>query len=215
MLREVLSTELYTILLVICLALVALAKLLFPKRFKDFLMLLINFRYLKVYVRDQKFFDVFEGLLFTNLIIGLTVFTLLGINLSVDIPEVNYLLPPKLAFGITVLIFIKILLERLVSSILKIESIIDIYLFQKVSYKNFLGLLLIPINAILIYSWTPSQISISVFALLLIIINVAGIVLFIKDNLRTIKKNWFYFILYLCALEISPYLVLYKLYTLQ
>ncbi|AUC82618.1 DUF4271 domain-containing protein [Lacinutrix sp. Bg11-31] len=214
MLREVLSTELYTISLIICLVLVAIAKLLFPKRFQDFLMLLINFRYLKVYSREQKFIDVFEGLLFTNLIIGLSVFILLCFNLSISIPEAEYLTPPKLAFGIGMLILIKILLERLVSSILNMDSIIDNYIFQKVSYKNFLGLLLIPINAILIYSWYPTRISTSVFIILLILINVYGILIFIKDNLKTIKKNWLYFILYLCALEISPYLVLYKIYTL-
>ena len=215
MLREILSTELYTISLIICLVLVAITKLMFSKRFQDFLMLLINFRYLKVYSREQKFFDVFEGLLFTNLIIGLSVFTLLCYNLSTSLPETEYLTPSKLAFGIGVLMLVKILLERLVSSILNMDSIIDNYIFQKVSYKNFLGLLLIPINAILIYSWYPTQTSTSVFALLLVLINFYGIIIFIKDNLKTIKKNWFYFILYLCTLEISPYLVLYKIYTLQ
>lgn len=215
MLREALSTELYTISLIICLVLVAIAKLLFPKRFQDFLMLLINFRYLKVYSREQKFIDMFEGLLFTNLIIGLSVFILLCFNLSTNLPQANYLIPAKLAFGIGIIILVKILLERLVSSILNMDSIIDNYLFQKVSYKNFLGLLLIPINAILIYSWYPTQISTTLFILILMLINVYGILIFIKNNLKTIKKNWFYFILYLCTLEISPYLVLYKIYTLQ
>ncbi|WP_055434761.1 DUF4271 domain-containing protein [Lacinutrix algicola] len=215
MLREVLSTELYTILLVICLVLVAITKLLFPKRFRDFQVLLINFRYLKVYSREQKFFDLFEGLLFLNLIISLTVFTLLCFNLSVNLPKTEYITPPKLAFGISILFLIKILLERLVSSILNMDAIIDNYIFLKVSYKNFLGLLLIPINAILMYSWYPTHTNTSIFVVLLALINVYGILLFIKNNLKTIKKNWLYFILYLCALEISPYLVLYKLYTLQ
>ncbi|WP_299249856.1 DUF4271 domain-containing protein [uncultured Lacinutrix sp.] len=215
MLREVLSTELYTILLIICLVLVAITKLLFPKRFRDFQVLLINFRYLKVYSREQKFFDLFEGLLFLNLVISLTVFTLLCFNLSINIPATEYITTPKLAFGISVLFLVKILLERLVSSILNMDAIIDNYIFLKVSYKNFLGLLLIPINAILIYSWYPTQTNTSIFVVLLALINVYGILLFIKNNLKTIKKNWLYFILYLCALEISPYLVLYKLYTLQ
>ncbi|MEJ6792801.1 MAG: DUF4271 domain-containing protein [Lacinutrix sp.] len=215
MLREVLSTELYTILLVICLTLVAITKLLAPKRFQYFLMLLINFRYLKVYVREHKFFDFFESLLFTNLSIGLAIFSLLCLNLSNNYPIDNPLISSKLALGIGILILTKIMLERIVSSVLNIDSIIDNYIFQKTSYKNFIGILLIPINAILIYSWLPNQLNLAIFLALLIIINVAGILLFIKNNLKTIKKNWFYFILYLCTLEISPYLVLYKLYTLQ
>jgi hypothetical protein len=215
MLREVLSTELYTILLVICLVIVAITKVLFAKRFQDFLFLIINFRYLKVYVREHKFIDLFEGLLFTNLIIGLSVFALLCVNLDVNMPEENFIIPLKLAFGMGILLLIKILLERLVSSILKIDVLIANYIFQKTSYKNFIGLLLIPINAILIFAWHPSTTSVLFFVVFLSLINVAGIVLYIKDNLKILKNNWFYFILYLCALEISPYLVLYKLYTLQ
>jgi hypothetical protein len=178
-------------------------------------MLLTNFRYLKVYSREQKFIDVFEGLLFTNLIIGLSVFILLCFNLNTNVHETQYLIPPKLALAVGMIILVKILLERLISSILNMDSIIDNYIFKKVSYKNFLGLLLIPINAILIYSWYPTRINTSIFAIFLVLINVYGILIFIKNNLKTIKKNWLYFILYLCALEISPYLVLYKIYTLQ
>ena len=215
MLREVPSTELYTILLVICLVLVAMAKLLAPKRFQDFLMLLINFRYLKVYIQEKKFFDFFEGLLFANLCIGLSVFYMLCLNLSINLPKNSYLTSFKLTLGIGVFLLVKLILERLTSKILNIENIVYNYIFQKTSYKIFLGLLLIPINAVLVYSWHPNQINISVFFIILITINIAGIILFIKDNLKTIKKNWFYFILYLCALEIAPYLVLYKLYTLQ
>ncbi|WP_290699930.1 DUF4271 domain-containing protein [Lacinutrix sp.] len=215
MLREVLTTQLFTILLLVCLVIVAISKLLFPKRFQDIIVLIVNFRYLKVYSREQKLFDVFEGLLFTNLIIGLSIFILLCSNLSASVPEVEYLLLPKIAFGIIVVILLKIILERLISNILKIESIINNYIFQKMSYKIFLGLLLIPINTILIYSWSPTQINTSIFIIFLALITIYGVLVFIKDNLKTIKKNWFYFILYLCTLEISPYLILYKLYTLE
>jgi len=215
MLREVFSTELYTILIIVCLTLVAITKLLFTKRFQDFISLLFNYRYLKVYSREQKFLDLFEGLLFINLIIGLAIFTLISLNLKVDIPKTEYLLLTNLAFGFGVILISKILLERIISSILDMNSLIENYIFKKVSYKNFLGLLLIPINILLVYTVFPLKISVTVFITFLIIINVFGIFIFIKNNLKTIKKSWFYFILYLCALEISPYLVLYKIYTLQ
>jgi len=215
MLRDVLSTELYTILLVICLVIVAITKILFHKRFLDFVMLVVNFRYLKVYSREHKFFNLFEGLLFTNLIIGLTVFILLGVSLDINLPETDYIVPVILAFGMSILIIIKVILELFVNAVLNMSTILNNYIFQKISYKNFLGLLLIPINAILIYAWHPTRFNIIIFALLLSFLNLYGILIFIKNNLKIIKKNWFYFILYLCALEISPYLVLYKIYTLD
>ena len=67
MFRHIVSNELFTILLVIGLIIVAIAKLTSPKRFDDFIMVLANDKYLKIYSRDQKFFDKFDALLFTNL----------------------------------------------------------------------------------------------------------------------------------------------------
>lgn len=213
MLREIVSTEIYTVLLVLCLLLVSITKLLYPKRFRDFASILLNYRYLKIYARDQKFLDTFEVLLFSNLVIGLSILGFVSYRLNVHIDSHSQITLYKIAFAILIIISVKILIERLVSSILKIDSIISDYLFVKISYKNFLGLLLIPMNALLIYTLNVSQTIIIVFISLLILINLIGILIFIKDNLRLLKTNFFYFILYLCTLEISPYFILYKLIT--
>jgi len=213
MLRDVVFIEIFTILLVVCLLLVAITKWLFARRFQDFILIIFNFRYLKVYSRDQKFFDVFEGLLFTNLVIGISIFGFIsynnGFKSAPDAQTIIY----KLAFAIALFIMIKVLIERLISSVLNIDFIINDYLFEKISYKNFLGLLLIPINAIFLYTITPTKILLFIAGLILFVIHSLGLLFFIKNNLKAIKNNLFYFILYLCALEISPYVVLYKLIT--
>ncbi|MDA8592234.1 DUF4271 domain-containing protein [Flavobacteriaceae bacterium] len=38
----------------------------------------------------------------------------------------------------------------------------------------------------------------------------AGMIKTIRSNLNTLLNNFFYFILYLCTLEIGPFLVVYK-----
>ena len=75
----------------------------------------------------------------------------------------------KIAFGIAVFILIKVLLERLIASLFEIDDLVDQYLFQKISYKNYLGLILVPINAILIFSITPTLRIIYILIILLLL----------------------------------------------
>lgn len=213
MLRDIISTEIFTILILIGLLFVAAAKLLHPKRFNDFASIVINFKYLKVYSRDQKFLDGFEALLFSNLVIGLSIFSYQFYTKSKTIIDASHILLYKIGAAIALFILIKVLLERLISSVLSMESIINDYLFQKISYKNYIGLLLIPINGFLIYSLKPDALTFTIVFGFLAIINCIGALSFFKRNQSLIKNNFFYFILYLCALEISPYVILYKLIT--
>ncbi|AJR02633.1 DUF4271 domain-containing protein [Siansivirga zeaxanthinifaciens] len=212
MLRETVSNELFTIFLVIGLISVAITKLIEPKRFSDFIYVLGNSKYLKIYARDQKFLDKFEALLFFNLLLSSAVFfiiiyqNLTGLNIN----TIENII--KITVGIGAFILIKVLLERLIGSLFEIDRITDLYLFQKITYKNFLGLVLIPLNALLLYSFRPSLILIYPIIIFLLIVNIIGLITTIKSHQSLIKANFFYFILYLCALEIAPYVILYKVF---
>jgi hypothetical protein len=204
--------ELFTILIVISLLFIALAKVLYPKRFNDFVSVVGNSKYLKIYIREQKFLDKFDALLFVNLILSFAIFSFICINYDRALlnPSSDDLF--KLVLGIGIFVLIKVLLERLIGSLFEIDKLIDEYLFQKISYKNFLGLLLFPINLFLIYSFKPNPTILYIIIIILFIINVSGLITTIKTNQSLIKQNLFYFILYLCALEIAPYIIIYKVF---
>ena len=210
MLRDVTSNELFTVLIVIGLVFIALARLLDSKRFNDFVLVIRNSKYLKIYAREQKFLDVFDGLLFVNFIISLSIFSLILYQLLIGDVEISVGMFFKLIFAIGVFILIKVLFERLIGSLFEIDTLIDQYLFQKISYKNFIGIILLPVNALLIYSLNISALIIFTILFLLLVITVIGLITSIKGHQNLIKNNLFYFILYLCALEIAPYLILYK-----
>jgi len=213
MYRIIATNELFTILIVISFALIAFAKLFTPKRFTDFISVLGNSKYLKIYAREQSFFDGFDAILFVNLIISTTIFFFLAYNNLIESIEISKILMFKLVIGISVFILIKVLIERLIGSLFEVDKIIDAYLFQKMSYKNFMGICLIPINVVLIYSINPSiEIFYAIIGILLII-NSIGFITSFKSNQSLIINNLFYFILYLCALEISPFVILYKFIT--
>ncbi|TGV02850.1 DUF4271 domain-containing protein [Flavivirga rizhaonensis] len=212
MLRDIVSNELYTILLVTGLLVVAMAKLASPKRFDDFIFVIGNYKYLKIYSREQKFLDKFDALLFGNLILSLSVFSFISYQHITDGKLLSIDLMFKISFSIAVFILIKVLIERLIGSLLEIDKLIDQYLFQKISYKNFLGVLLLPINALLLFSFKPSLPIIYLIVILLLIVNIIGLITSFKTHQSLIKRNYFYFILYLCTLEISPYIILYKVF---
>ena len=172
MLRDIASNEIFTVLIILGLFFIASAKLLSPKRFDEFVLVLGNSKYLKIYSREQKFLDMFDALLFVNLIISITVFIFLVYqNLVENInPSTGLLL--KLIFGLGIFILIKVLIERLVGSLFDMDSIIDQYLFQKISYKNFIGIILIPINALLIYSLKVNEIIIFIIIGILFVISI-------------------------------------------
>ncbi len=212
MIRDAASNELFTILLVIGLVIVATAKLIAPKRFHDFIYVVGNFKYLKIYSREQKFFDKFDALLFVNLILSASVFCFIMYQFVTGAKALSINFMFKLTFGIGSFILIKVLIERLIGSLFEIDKLVDTYIFQKISYKNYLGLLLLPINALLIFNLKPSLTIVYIAIGLLLIVNVIGLVTSFKSHLSVIKNGLFYFILYLCALEIAPYIILYKVF---
>ncbi len=215
MLREVISNEWFTVLIVVGLIAITMSKQFFPARFNDFIAVLGNSKYLKIYSRDQKFIDGFDSLLFLNLIISLSVFGFLAYSTLVQPIKFEILLFSKIIFGVAALVLIKVLFERLIGSLFDIDKIIDQYLFQKTSYLNFSGFILLPINILLLYAVTPSKSILFVSIGLIILINLVGLITSFKNHQKLILNNLFYFILYLCALEIGPYLILYKIITIN
>jgi hypothetical protein len=211
MLREVISNECFTIFIVLGLVAITMSKQLFPSRFNDFIAVLGNSKYLKIYSRDQKFIDGFDSLVFFNLIISLSIFGFLAYSSVIAPLKFELLTFLKIIFGVAALVLIKVLFERLIGSLFEIDKLIDQYLFQKTSYLNFSGFILIPINILLLYAISPTKMIIYISVGLMILINFFGLITTFKNHQKLILNNIFYFILYLCALEIGPYLILYKL----
>jgi len=212
MLRHIVSNEIFTILLVISLIIVAIAKLVSPKRFDDFILVLGNDKYLKIYSKDQKFFDKFDALLFVNLILSVSVFCFIIYKQVTPTRSISNNIMFKLTLSIGFFILIKVLIERLIGSLFEIDKLINQYIFQKISFKNYLGLLLLPVNALLLYSFQPTLPLIYGIIGFILILNIIGLVSSFKTHQSLIKNNLFYFILYLCALEIAPYIILYKVF---
>ncbi|MUU78601.1 DUF4271 domain-containing protein [Winogradskyella endarachnes] len=208
--RNYITYDWFTVFTIIGLCAIALAKILNTLRFKDFIYVLGNSKYLKIYSKDQKFVDQFDSFLFINLCLSLSIFIFFFYSTFVtpiDFDLINFL---KLLFTVFSLIIIKTLIERLLGSLFEIDSVIDGYLFQKTTFKNLSGIVFLIANLFLLYTTIYTDITIIIAFSLVCIINLIGFFNSIKTYQKLINPNFFYFLLYLCALEIGPYVLLYK-----
>jgi len=213
MLREVLFNDWYTTIIVASLVIIVSAKLLNVNRFTDFIKLIGTSNYLRIYFKDHKFFDPFDILLFLNFCINAVLIGILTYNSFVDNIELNWPLFLRLLLIFMGSILLKILVELGVGDLFDIKKLFHSYVFQQISFFNFLGVVLLPLNSLLIFGVPNNR------GLLTGILMLSGLILFI-GFIRSIKfyqkqliNNFFYFILYLCTLEIGPYILICKLFS--
>lgn len=97
----------------------------------------------------------------------------------------------------------------LLSKTFKIEKSIRYFLFTKTGYLYTICLWVFPLLIIHHYSFNNNTF-LSLFIALLLIFRAF---LIFKNNKKLIFKQLFYFILYLCTLELAPLLIIYKITT--
>ena len=202
------NTDLFTIAFLTCLGLIAIAKFKNGKRLYSYLSLLFSSSYLVRYNKDIKFFDIFGILTFLifNISIGLLIIPFGGNYLDYSGLESILII----FFSVTFFFGLKFIFEIVLSKLLNIQSFAKIFLFRKISYRNFYAIVLLPILAYLYYH-SLFQSDIAKYLLITIFIfYVLSYLIVIRSLFEVIKQNWFYFILYICALEIAPYLILFK-----
>jgi hypothetical protein len=212
MLREVISNEWLIALFVLSLALITVVKFTYSIRFSDFLFILFNSNYIKIYNNERRLIDNFNLLLILNYISSLTIFIILTYNQFISPLEFNIILFLQIATSVFLFMFFRIFIEKILAWVFDIVPVINHYIVEKINYRNFLGLLLLPINILLVFSVQPNKFILKVIGILLALLCIIGFINIIKTNLKLVFRNSFYFILYLCALEIGPYIILYKVF---
>ncbi len=209
--RLVLSTDWATFLLVGCFALFALSKYFYPKRFHEFALLPISNQYFFVHGKDDQLAHPFNMMLFVVQILCVSIFAYLAFGvLRPAAVASNPWLFLQICSAYSIFILAKFSLEKIVGNIFSIDGLVNNYLYQKLSYRNFLGLLFFVGNILFLYVVRPTPASILVFGGAAIALNGIALIYSYRVNGKLIRSNFFYFILYLCALEISPYIILYK-----
>ncbi|QED38746.1 DUF4271 domain-containing protein [Antarcticibacterium arcticum] len=208
------SNDLLTIIIVLILLLLVISRKLFQQRFEDFISLFSSGKYLVIKNREHKALFGFNVLMLLIHILSVSLFLFMlyrfFLNPRETETEVLFL---RIFTAYSFFILLKITVEKIIANVFDIDETADNYLFIKHTYRNLISLILLPFTIFLIYA--PHQSAWIIYSLVIGIFIGIIFALFriIKKNQGLISRNWFYFILYLCALEITPYVILYKLIT--
>ena len=212
--RHIISSDWIACIFVFCLILLTVLRYVNVVRFFDFLMLLSSGKYLSLQKQNKN-----NGI-FT---VSLTLIQILAATLLIYITyqtygweteAKNFLLFVQIAIAYMLFLIVKILIEQMVATIFSIDDLIKNYTFQKLSYRNYLGVIVLFVNLFLVYSFTPSTIVLEILFIVLAILNCISLFSIYRKHESVIYSNMFYFILYLCTLEIAPYFIVYKIFTL-
>lgn len=209
--REIISKDWLTLLFLVSFCLLVLIRFVFRKQFSLFLVFLFSNKYENQFISKQD--DVinwFSSLLFIVQIISFTIFIYIAIIFFHPTLLTAPFLFVKIITFTTFFIIIKYILEKIVAVILDLESYVNTYNFYKLSTRNLFGIILIPINLLLVYYTNGNKIIFFSVILTFLLYNLIGLFFLLKNYQKLIISKLFYFILYLCALEIAPYLVIYK-----
>jgi len=208
-LRTAGTADWITTILLSSLIFLVLAKSMFYSRFLNFIILPFNNKYIFMYNKKEKLINWFHIFFTIFQIINFALFVFLARQILVPTPEEEYLsLYPMILSCIFLFIFLNVLLQLGNGFIFGSGRTIGELIFKKLSYLNYSGLIMFVANMILVYVLRDSKIVVFLAIFLILLINIIGWVTLLRNHQKFIANYFFYFILYLCALEISPFIII-------
>ena len=208
-LRATEGVDWITILIFISLLFVVIAKGLFYNRFMNFVILPFNNKYIFMYNKKEKlmnwfhlFFSAFQVINFS-----LFMFYVWKIFGSTEKEAYPYIFPVILGC-ILAFVMLKTFLQLSNGFIFGTSKPISEIIFKKLSYLNYSALIMFIGNVVLTYIVKDSQVVIYVAIFLILLVNGIGWVTVLRNHQKLVINNFFYFILYLCALEFAPLIII-------
>jgi hypothetical protein len=202
-----------TLLFVFSILLIAVTKSAFEARFSDFLRLLVSDKYIKIYKDTSHLMSGFTILLFIVQIISFSFFIQIALDYFGYVSKYDCISFLRTATFFTVFVLSKFLIEKIIATTFKFEELIEQLNLQKVSYRTFISLLILPISIFLFYNKNYAESLIYPIIIIVLLINLLTYLFSLRNYQNLIISHFFYFILYLCALEIAPYYFMYYLIT--
>lgn len=202
-----------TFLFVLSFAIIALTKSVYENRFGDFMNLLFSDKYNNVYRDGSHLKSGFTISLFFAQVISFAFFIQLSLSLFGYASKTDWIFYIQIITFLIFFILSKYLVEKIIATAFNIEEFVEHFNLQKVTYRTYIGLIILPINIILFYYDTISRIIPLIIISTVLILNIITYLISIKKYQNLIFGKLFYFILYLCTLEIAPYFFMYYLIT--
>lgn len=211
--RTLISKDWATFIFIACFVLIAVTKTTWGTRFSDFMRLAYSDKYMKIYKDSSNVLSGFTVTLFVIQIISLSFIIQFILSYYGLTTKTNWVAFIQLFTFISVFILAKYLVEKIVATSFNIETFSETLNLYKVSYRTYITLLLLPVTIILFYNPDPKPFIVYSIIGLLVVANIISYLVSIRLYQSLILSKLFYFILYLCTLEIAPYYFMYYWFT--
>lgn len=207
--RTIGTEDWITFILVASLFFVVVAKSFFYQRFTHFIILPFNNKYIFMYNKKDRLINWFHIFFTLFQLLNLSLFIYLARRILLEGQDNAYPFIFILILGLLALYLgIKVFLQLFNSFIFNSGGQIGELIFKKLTYLNYSGIVMFFANVLLTYAVKDSKTLIYISLALILLINLIGWVTVLRNHQKLITSNFFYFILYLCALEIAPFVII-------
>ncbi len=207
------SKDWATVLFLLCFGLIAVNKAVFEVRFNEFIRIAISDKYLKIYKDSGNMQSWFTISMFFVQLISFAFLIQMTLSVFGFTTKTNWVTFIQIITLLGVFILSKYLIEKIIATTFSIEDFNEQFNLQKVNYRTYIGMLILPINLLLFYNDFLSKTIILSLIAIILIINIITYFFSLRNYQNLILSKFFYFILYLCALEIAPYYFMYYWFT--
>lgn len=208
------NTDWIVLVFFVIFSILTVLKISFEDRLYQTITLFFSKKNLSIYFNKEKInvFNLFQSLFFLVqlLIISLLFYVLIGYFKTFFQP-LNFKTYTLILLGVILYFGFRFVLGFSLAYVLNLTNVYKKILFEKINYFNALILWIIPPLLFLIYTDKNQNLFLWITIILLVILLILRYGLILNNNKYLIFKNLLYFILYLCALEIAPLLIILKL----
>lgn len=196
-------------LLLLCIVLIAILRRRYPHRFETFISISFQVAHFRLYNRDLDHKHPFTFISSFLNILSSSLFLYLCMQFYFPKWEVEglswYI---RIATLYTILLLGKLWIEQILGLIIKRNVAFSSYVFEKLLARNMLSIFILIWNILLLYVFGISAISMLLAGASILLLNALSVVSIYTRNSKLIFSHVFYFIVYLCLLEIGPYLLI-------
>lgn len=208
------NTDWIVLVFFVIFSILTFLKISFEDRLYQTITLFFSKKNVSIYFNKEKInvFNRYQSLLFLVqiLIISLFFYVLMD-YFNTFFQPLNFKTYTLILFGVILYFGFRFVLGFILAYVLNLTNVYKKILFEKINYFNTLILWIITPLLFLIYTDKNQGLFLWITIILFIILLILRYGLILNNNKYLIFKNLLYFILYLCALEIAPLLIILKL----
>lgn len=201
------------ILFIIQLLILAYLKMSSLKNIEDSLKAYFNLNLAQQLLREQEGVITISGILqVLNFLISISILAFLAIQFYFNVSQYNsFYLYSIIFIAITIIYFLKYSGYKLISYVFPFADEVNNFRFNYFLNQKLLGFALMPLIYASAYNmgyWAKFFLiaALALFIVSVIVRSAKGIII----GLKQLQKNTFHFLLYICAFEIAPILILLK-----